>query len=50
MCVYLVFISELGPDSRLKNAETKFHLLARGYTPYEDLKARLDLVLKEIEG
>ncbi|MEI8099466.1 MAG: DsbA family protein [Sediminibacterium sp.] len=31
-------------------AETKFHLLARGYTPYEDLKARLDLVLKEIEG
>ncbi len=31
-------------------AETKFHLLARGYTPYNDLKARLDLVLKEFEG
>ena len=31
-------------------AETKFHLLARGYTPYNDLKARLDMVLKEFEG
>jgi putative protein-disulfide isomerase len=28
--------------------ETKFHLLARGYTPYEDLKERIDSVLQEI--
>ena len=38
------------PCVLIQVAETKFHLLARGYTPYEDLKARLDLVLKEIEG
>jgi len=28
--------------------ETKFHLLARGYTPYEELKERIDSVLQEI--
>jgi putative protein-disulfide isomerase len=38
------------PSVLIQVAETKFHLLARGYTAYEDLKARLDLVLKEIEG
>ena len=38
------------PCVLIQVAETKFHLLARGYTPYEDLKARLDLVLKEIEA
>ena len=38
------------PCVLIQVAETKFHLLARGYTPLEDLKARLDLVLKEIEG
>jgi putative protein-disulfide isomerase len=38
------------PCVLIQVAETKFHLLARGYTPYNDLKARLDLVLKEIEG
>jgi len=38
------------PCVLIQVAETKFHLLARGYTAYEDLKARLDLVLKEIEG
>ncbi|TSA58636.1 MAG: DsbA family protein [Sediminibacterium sp.] len=38
------------PCVLIQVAETKFHLLARGYTPYEDLKTRLDLVLKEIEG
>ena len=38
------------PCVLIQVAETKFHLLARGYTPYDDLKARLDLVLKEIEG
>jgi putative protein-disulfide isomerase len=38
------------PCVLIQVADTKFHLLARGYTPYEDLKARLDLVLKEIEG
>ena len=38
------------PCVLIQVSETKFHLLARGYTPYEDLKARLELVLKEIEG
>jgi len=38
------------PCVLIQVAETKFHLLARGYTPYNDLKARLDLVLKEFEG
>jgi len=38
------------PCVLIQVAETKFHLLARGYTSYEDLKARLDLVLKELAG
>lgn len=36
------------PAVLLQINDTKFHLLARGYTTYEDLKERLDTVLKEI--
>ena len=32
------------PCVLLQESETKFHLLARGYTPYIDLKSRLDSV------
>jgi len=31
----------------LTNSETKFTLLARGYTDYETLSARLDAALKD---
>ena len=33
------------PCVLLHMGDNKFHLLARGFTPYEDLKARLDMVL-----
>ncbi|MBY0482191.1 MAG: DsbA family protein [Chitinophagaceae bacterium] len=36
------------PCVLIQVSETKFHLLARGYTPYDDLSARLDAVLKEL--
>lgn len=36
------------PCVLIQVSETKFHLLARGYTPYEDLSARLDAVLEEL--
>lgn len=37
------------PCVLLQVNESKFHLLARGYTDYDTLKARLDNVLKELE-
>ncbi len=36
------------PAVLLQINDSKFHLLARGYTTYEDLKERLETVLKEI--
>lgn len=36
------------PCLLLQNSETKFTLLARGYTDYETLTARLDAALKEM--
>ena len=38
------------PCVLIQIAETKFHLLARGYTNYEDLSTRLEAVLKEINA
>jgi putative protein-disulfide isomerase len=38
------------PAVLLQTDESKFYLLARGYTAYEDLKARIDNVLKEINA
>jgi putative protein-disulfide isomerase len=37
------------PYLLVQTSETKFHLVARGYTPFEDLKTRIDAVLKEIQ-
>ncbi len=34
----------------LQTGESKFYLLARGFTHYDDLKARIDNVLKELES
>lgn len=36
------------PTVLLQSSDTKFYLLARGYTPYDTLKERLDNVLAEI--
>lgn len=36
------------PCVLIQISETKFHLLARGYTDYDTLKSRLDSVLSEI--
>ncbi len=36
------------PCVLLQTSETKFHLLARGYTSYENLKERIENVLKEL--
>lgn len=38
------------PCVLIQVSDTKFHLLARGYTSYEDLKTRLDNVLRELEA
>lgn len=38
------------PALLLQLSETKFHLLARGYTEYEDVKERLQEVLKETQS
>lgn len=38
------------PAVLLQVSELKFHLLARGYTPYEILEERIENVLKEIPG
>lgn len=37
------------PCVLLHMGDNKFHLLARGFTPYEDLKARLDAVLRTVQ-
>ena len=36
------------PAILLQENETKFYLVARGYTAYEDVKIRIDNILKEI--
>lgn len=38
------------PAVLLQAGDTKFYLLARGFTTYDDLKARIDNVLKELNG
>ena len=38
------------PQVLVQVTETKFHLLARGYTDYDTLSKRIDLVLTEIEN
>jgi putative protein-disulfide isomerase len=38
------------PAVLLQASETKFYLVARGYTPYENVKARIDNILIEIAG
>ncbi len=38
------------PQLLLRATETKFHLLAKGFTDYETLSRRLQLVLSEIEN
>lgn len=38
------------PSLFLQTSPTKFYLLARGYSPYEELKNNLDRVMGEIEG
>jgi putative protein-disulfide isomerase len=37
------------PCVLMQTSETKFHLLARGFTDYETLKARIENLLKEIQ-
>lgn len=36
------------PSSLVQTSETKFHLLARGFTTYDDLKPRLDNLLSTL--
>jgi putative protein-disulfide isomerase len=36
------------PYVLVQTSETKFHLVARGFTPFEDLKGRIDHILKEM--
>ncbi|MEI7627910.1 MAG: DsbA family protein [Bacteroidota bacterium] len=38
------------PCVLIQVSETKFHLLARGFTTYEDLSARLEAVLKDLKA
>jgi putative protein-disulfide isomerase len=38
------------PQVLIQLTETKFHLLARGFTDYDTLSKRIDLVLTEIEN
>ncbi len=38
------------PAVLLQASETKFYLIARGYTAYENVKARIDNILAEIAG
>jgi putative protein-disulfide isomerase len=38
------------PCVLIQVSETKFHLLARGFTDYEDLAARLEAVLKDLNA
>ncbi len=36
------------PAVLMQTSETKFHLLARGFTPYETMEERIEAVLKEL--
>ena len=36
------------PAVLMQVSETKFHLLAQGYTPYQELKERIEEVLREM--
>jgi putative protein-disulfide isomerase len=38
------------PCVLIQVSETKFHLLARGFTPYEDLSERLEAVLNDLKA
>lgn len=38
------------PQVLMQASENKFHLLARGYTDYETLQKRIDLVLHELDS
>jgi putative protein-disulfide isomerase len=38
------------PAMLLQASETKFYLLTRGYSSYEDVKARIENILQEIES
>lgn len=38
------------PQVLMQATENKFHLLARGFTDYETLKKRIELVLNELES
>jgi putative protein-disulfide isomerase len=38
------------PTVLLQVSETKFYLLARGFTPYEEFKARIENMLAEVAG
>ncbi|HUM97098.1 MAG TPA: DsbA family protein [Chitinophagaceae bacterium] len=38
------------PAVLMQVAATKFYLVARGYTVYEDVKARIENIIKEING
>lgn len=38
------------PTVLVQTSDSKFYLIARGFTPYEDVKARIDNVLAEVDG
>ncbi|MEO5947797.1 MAG: DsbA family protein [Chitinophagaceae bacterium] len=38
------------PAVLLQSGETKFYLVARGYSTYEDVKARIENILKEVNA
>ena len=38
------------PCVLMQSSETKFHLLARGFTDYETLKARIENLMKELHS
>lgn len=38
------------PALLMQVQETRFYLVSRGYTPYEDVKARIENILKEINA
>lgn len=38
------------PAVLIQAGDTKFYLVSRGYTPYEDVKARIDRILEEIHA
>jgi len=38
------------PQVLVQVADTRFYLLAQGFTAYEDLKERIDRVLEEVAG